>query len=189
MEPLVLTYSRSFVVEPSERKYNDPLAAEIVGVLDPKNMPKFAVAETNNPAPAVPLAGIAVPLCAVIDPTAETAFVDAMVKAAVREFCVVPDDPAGATWNTREPPAPDPVPFDPPIVRFAPAVFDVPATTDCPIIVCATGAAASAAPICNVAAAERVRIKSVDHCNADDEPNCVTALLNVFLPVHVGAIV
>ena len=50
-------------------------------------------------------------------------------------------------------------------------------------------AAASAAPICNVAAAERVRIRSVDHCNADDEPNCVTALLNVFLPVHTGAIV
>lgn len=152
-------------------------------------MPKFAVAETNNPAPAVPPAVIVVPLAAVIDPTAETAFVDAMVKAAVREFCVDPDDPAGATWNTREPPAPDPVPFDPPIVRLAPAVFDVPATTDCPIIVCATGDAASAAPICNVAAAERVRIRSVDHCNADDEPNCVTALLNVFLPVHVGAIV
>ena len=48
---------------------------------DPKNMPKFAVAETSNPAPVVPPAGIAVPLCAVIDPTAETAFVDAMVSA------------------------------------------------------------------------------------------------------------
>lgn len=179
------------MVEPSERKYSDPLAAEstALGVPAPKNTPKLAVLDTKKPGDPAPEAGIAVPLCAVIDPTAETAFVDAMVKAAVREFCVVPDDPAGATWKTREPPAPDPVPFDPPIVRFAPAVFDVPETTDCPIIVCATGDAASAAPICNVAAAERVRIRSVDHCNADDEPNCVTALLNVFLPVHVGAIV
>ena len=77
----MLTYSRSFVVEPSERKYNDPLAAEIVGVLDPKNMPKFAVAETNNPAPAVPPAVIVVPLAAVTEPIVVIATADAEATA------------------------------------------------------------------------------------------------------------
>jgi hypothetical protein len=45
VEPLVLTYIRSFVVDPSLRKYKLPLAALNVGTPDPKNMPKLAVLE------------------------------------------------------------------------------------------------------------------------------------------------
>ena len=45
VEPLVLTYMRSFVVLPSVRKYKLPLAAVSVGTPDPKNTPRLAVLE------------------------------------------------------------------------------------------------------------------------------------------------
>src|SRR5260370_833131 len=51
-----------------------------------------------------------------------------------------------------EPPAPVPVPCDPAILKLAPAIFDVPVTTDCVRSVCATGDAASAAPSWKLAA-------------------------------------
>ena len=44
-------------------------------------MPKFAVAETKNPAPAVPPAGIVVPLAAVTEPIVVTATADTEATA------------------------------------------------------------------------------------------------------------
>src|SRR4051812_7586 len=58
------------------------------------------------------------------------------------------------------PPAPVPVPLEPAIVKFAPAVLLVPATTDWTVRVCATGAAASVLPSRSVAAACRPNVTS-----------------------------
>ena len=66
--------------------------------------------------------------------------------ASARAFWVVLEEPAGAVWNTIAPPAPVPVPWEPVIVKFAPAVLLVPPTTFCTPNVCATGEAASARP-------------------------------------------
>jgi len=60
VDPLVLTYIRSLVVEPSVRRYNDPFAADSVGAPEPKNTPRFAVVPNFNPLPIVPPAGVAV---------------------------------------------------------------------------------------------------------------------------------
>ena len=81
VDPVVFTYNRVLVDDPSDRRYSEPLAAEIVGKPDPKNMPKFAVAETNNPAPAVPPAVIVVPLAAVTEPIVVIATADAEATA------------------------------------------------------------------------------------------------------------
>ena len=84
-------------------------------------------------------------------------FALSIVSAVAYAFCAVPLDPAGATWNISEPPAPVPVPAEPLIVKFVPAVLLVPATTLWTCRVCATGAAASAAPSWRVAVVARVR--------------------------------
>ena len=60
MLPSVLMYALVLVLEPSERKYKDPFAADRLGAPEPKNTPKFDVLENLRPTPAVPPAGIAV---------------------------------------------------------------------------------------------------------------------------------
>jgi hypothetical protein len=86
--------------------------------------------------------------CAVHVTTAGVAIV--MVTVAV------PTAFEKAVDSTILPAVPVPVGCDPVMVRSWPAVFDVPATTDCTESVCATGAAASAAPRRRLAAARRV---------------------------------
>lgn len=81
-------------------------------------------------------------------------------SAVTVEFGVEPVVLAGATAKLILPPAPVPVPIEPVIVAFAPAVFDVAVTTDWKLIFWATGAAASAAPCWMLAVPLRVRIVS-----------------------------
>lgn len=61
------------------------------------------------------------------------------------------------------------MPWLPLIVRSAPAVLLVPVTTFCTPIDWATGEAASAAPRASVAAADRLKIRSVDQSKRDAE--------------------
>jgi hypothetical protein len=66
-------------------------------------------------------------------------------------FCVVAAAFAAEVWMIISPPTTAPVDLEPLSVQFVPAVFVVPATTLWTWNVCATGAAASAAPSWRVA--------------------------------------
>ena len=68
--PSVFEYRRVLALDPSERRYSEPLAAAIDGAPEPKNTPKLAVAVANSA--AEPPAVIAVPLIAVTVPVPET---------------------------------------------------------------------------------------------------------------------
>jgi hypothetical protein len=71
----------------------------------------------------------------------------AIVKAVASAFCADPVVPAAAVWKISDPPAPVPVPREPVIVKFAPAVLDVPVTTLWTCNVWAVALAASAGPM------------------------------------------
>ena len=77
-----------------------------------------AVHEITDPEPAV------------IDDVNVAAPDEAIVNAVLCAFCEDPLEPAGAVWNMIDPPAPVPLPALPLIVKLAPAVSVVPATTD-----------------------------------------------------------
>ena len=105
--PSEFEYRRVLVLDPSERRYSDPLAAVMDGAPEPKNTPKLAVDVANSA--AEPPAVIAVPLIAVTVPVPETvvpvtAPVDvtdvndpaALVVAPMTELSIVAPDNTGS---------------------------------------------------------------------------------------------
>jgi hypothetical protein len=72
VEPVVFTYSRVDVDDPSVRMYSEPCAAASVGAPEPKKIPRLETLDISKPAPATPPAGTAVPEKAATGPVADT---------------------------------------------------------------------------------------------------------------------
>lgn len=82
--PVVLTYRRVEVEEPSDLRYIEPWAAVRVGAPEPQNIPKFEVVPNFTPEVVAPPAGVAVPVLTLTVPAVATAPVKVEVPVTAK---------------------------------------------------------------------------------------------------------